>query len=311
MNKQIISKAKNNILAKKKIAQKTAEDNYQRCLSNPVFVKIDDELRSLILDIAEAEFNGKDVKNLHSKQQILSKARDNAVKTTLGGDFSIFPKYCCEKCHDTGMVDGQYCDCLKAEVCSILLQESGLQGTLFTFSDSDLSKYDEEKRKELQLAYSKMEEWCEKVEQTKIKNILFFGPTGVGKSSLVEAMTSRLIEKGYFVLFTTAFNLSNKLLKFHTTFNETKNSIIDPILEADILVIDDLGTEPILKNVSLEYLYLIISEREINHKPIIVTTNLTIEGLREKYGERIFSRIMNKQCSLAINLKGNDERLRK
>ena len=109
----------------------------------------------------------------------------------------------------------------------------------------------------------------------------------------------------------TAFGLNNTSLKYHTTFDNTKSSILEPLLTCDVLVIDDLGTEPINKNVTLEYLYLVINERQLAGKPTIITTNLTPDGVINRYGERIFSRINNKLISLNIKLDGQDMRLKK
>ena len=60
--------------------------------------------------------------------------------------------------------------------------------------------------------------------------------------------------------------MNNLFLSYHTSFGAEKSSYLDTVLDPDVLVIDDLGTEPILKNVTLEYLYLILSERSENTK---------------------------------------------
>ena len=125
----------------------------------------------------------------------------------------------------------------------------------------------------------------------------------------MECMADNLIKNENIVFWTSAFNLNQLLLKYHTTFDETKLDYISNLLDADYLFIDDLGTEPILKNVTVEGLYNIISERVENNKKTIISTNLNPDEIQQTYGERIFSRLLNKSNSLCINIENKDLRL--
>jgi DNA replication protein DnaC len=60
-----------------------------------------------------------------------------------------------------------------------------------------------------------------------------------------------------------------------------------------------------------EYLYLILNERMLNNLSTIITTNLEPGEILTNYGERIFSRLVNKKTSICINLDGEDLRLKK
>ena len=100
------------------------------------------------------------------------------------------------------------------------------------------------------------------------------------------------------------------MLNYHTTFDSQKNSILEPFLTCSCLIIDDLGTEPILKNVTKEYLYLIINERMVNDKSTIISTNLTPDQIIDRYGERIFSRLFNKTNCLKLEFTSSDLRLK-
>ena len=73
-------------------------------------------------------------------------------------------------------------------------------------------------------------------------------------------------------------------------------------------MIDDLGTEPVLKNVTLEYLYLILNERLTSNKATVITTNLDLNGIINRYGERIYSRITNKSNTFVCRFTGADLR---
>ena len=76
---------------------------------------------------------------------------------------------------------------------------------------------------------------------------------------------------------------------------------------AEVLVIDDLGTEPMLKNISIEYLMAVLNHRSAKKLPYAVATNLTMAQLMERYGERIVSRLMDR--ARLVQLTGQDLRL--
>ena len=84
---------------------------------------------------------------------------------------------------------------------------------------------------------------------------------------------------------------------------------LSPLTDCDLLVIDDLGTEQIYKNVTLEYLLSTISERILAQKHTIITTNLTPEELLDRYGDRLYSRLMDKRIGRAIKFPDTDFRL--
>ena len=84
--------------------------------------------------------------------------------------------------------------------------------------------------------------------------------------------------------------------------------MLDSLLDPDLLIIDDLGTEPVLRNVTKEYLLAVIQERMLKHKATLISTNLSPEQIFDRYGERLFSRITHKGKSLLINIEGNDLR---
>lgn len=312
MKKNLFERAKAIIAERKYKAEKESQNMYDSVLSNSEIKELDKKIRCLTIDIGKKEAEGKSTEKEKTELGKLNQQYQIALNKIYGNGFSIKPKYYCNKCEDCGITkDGIHCVCLKNEINKLLKEESGINKQLATFKDCDFDLFNKEAVEAIKQTYKKMEQWCDKTDNTKYKNIGIFGNTGVGKSFLTEAMVSRLIENEKVVYFSSAFNLNQKLLEYHTTFDESKNLILEPFLECDVLFIDDLGTEPILKNVTLEYLYLIINERMIGQKPIVFTTNLNLEDFRNRYGERIFSRLVNKLCSLTINFVGGDLRLRK
>ena len=220
---------------------------------------------------------------------------------------SIEPKYSCSKCEDTGFLNGHYCTCLKTEVSKILIKNSGFP-KLNSFSSSNFDIFSN--KEEIKKIYSLMEKWCQKDSEKTLVYLLGF--TGTGKTYLTSCMANEFIAQGKIVYLTTAFNLSQDFLKFHRSFNDKeKADAFENYLETEILFIDDLGTEPIYNNVSREYLYLLINERKNKGLRTVITSNLEPIDLRDKYDERIFSRIMDKEHSIVLKLDSKDVRLKK
>ena len=311
MNRIILNKALKTLKDRKTSAERIADANYKVALENKDFENIDKLMRSLTIEISKKEFWGKDSKDETQQLKELEKQRQEILEKNFGKDFSIAPHYSCPKCHDTGFDENEPCSCLKEIITSILLNLSGTARNLATFDNANFDLFEEGYREKIKLAYQKMEEWCEKFKTTKYKNIGLFGNTGVGKTFLTEAMANKLINLGNIVMFTSSFNLNNVFMEYHKAFEDSKQNIIAPYLDCDVLIIDDLGTEPIYKNVTLEYLYLIVNERYNMGKSIVFSTNLTPSEFRDRYGERILSRLFNKTNSLAIHLVADDARLKK
>ena len=142
------------------------------------------------------------------------------------------------------------------------------------------------------------------------KFIVLCGKTGVGKTFLTECLASEIIDKGYIVSFVSAFGMNNLFSSYHTTYDSSKPTFLSTLLDPDLLIIDDLGTEPIFKNITKEYLYLILSERSRHKKMTVLSTNLTPKELMERYNERIFSRLFNKRESLLLQIQGEDIRIK-
>ena len=151
-----------------------------------------------------------------------------------------------------------------------------------------------------------MKEWCNKKSD---KNLIYIaGPTGVGKTHLIKCMANELIENGKVIKLVTAFNMNQDFKEFKKTMNE---DLLNKYLSPEVLFVDDLGTEPKYKDITIEHLYLVINERKMKNLPTIITSNLDLKDLRDVYDERISSRIMDRNSSINIYIDGDDRRLKK
>ncbi|MCQ2409616.1 MAG: ATP-binding protein [Clostridia bacterium] len=227
-----------------------------------------------------------------------------------GYDDSFGYKPLCDKCNDTGMVGNTFCDCFKNEYQTALREICEIDKKApFSFKDSDPSVAQDENQKEaLTKIYSLMEKYASKYPDVTKYNIYISGATGTGKTCLASSIARAAVENGMTVKFVSAYEFNSAMITAHTSPISQRNYLLSDYLDADFLIIDDLGTEPMTRNVTTEYLLLIINERTINHKATIITSNISTDYISERYGERIYSRLSDKANSLVFSIKGKDLR---
>lgn len=218
---------------------------------------------------------------------------------------SIEPLYSCKKCKDVGVTENGYCECLIDEINKILKKESGFL-ELEEFDKANFNLFEDKKM--MKTLYSKMQKWCLSDFDKTI--ILLSGNTGVGKTHLTKCMANELIKRHKLVLLTTSFSMHQDFMKSYSTRDlEEKQQLLSRYLNAEILFIDDLGTELRNPNITISYLYQVLNERRINKRPTVITTNLNLNDIYDYYDERIFSRIADKTTSICVYIEGKDIRL--
>ena len=306
IEKQILAEFLQNRSENEKRAKLNIELARKHKEFNEVYLKIKD----LEFKIAESEYKNQDNKKLKLDLESQKRALAQITKKLGLNSADFEPKIECRICGDTGFVDDKKCSCFKTRINEELIKASGLERTkLNTFADYDtLVAPDKTHQEVLEKLKTQLILYTQKFPNTKACNILISGPTGVGKTFALECTTSEILKKGWTANFLTAFQLNNQFLKYHTCFDANKQSYLNLLLEPDVLVIDDLGTEPMLNNVTKEYLYLVISERMLKHKGTLISTNLTPMDVMDRYGERVFSRLFDKTKSYLIRIEGNDLR---
>lgn len=297
MNSKIIEEVKNRINLRRYQNENEAINNKVKALENKEFKDIFSLYMDKMLDEVK---KGKKI----SKETILLKNNvDKKLKEL--NLFPIEPHYYCSKCNDTGIINGQYCDCFKKELNKILLKESGFN-KLEDFNNVSFNIFGEQKE-QMKKLYSKMKDWC----NSNFNKILIMlgGETGVGKTFLMKCMANELIKRNKVVTLTTSFAMNQDFLKSYATRDiEEKDTLLDKYLDSEILFIDDLGTELRKPGITVKYLYLILNERMINNRPTVITTNLRLEDINDYYDERVSSRIIDRQLSICVYLTGEDLR---
>ena len=298
---------------KKVNAEKLALENLKKANANPVFKQLDALERQLVLEISKCKSKNESYKNLKQNLETV-RAEKLKVLTSLKLDASdLKPKYSCKLCEDSGFVYGKPCTCYKKRKNMELIKAFGLSANKDCSFDTFSTEVcrNEKQARDLEKISKILSKWAEKYPNNSKNNLIIAGKTGVGKTYLSSCLANELLKKDISVCFITAFDLNESFLKYHTSFDKTKSTWLEPFIEADVLFVDDLGTEPILKNVTKNYLYLVLSERERFNRPIIITTNLMLDELNNRYDERICSRLCNKRNSNLIFIDGEDLRLSK
>lgn len=209
------------------------------------------------------------------------------------------PKYKCNICKDTGVVGSKRCECFNRKLADKLYDLSNISDVLNkeNFNSFNFNLFSREKGKDGISPYENMlnivMETTEAVDNIDEKPIhmLFYGNSGLGKTFMCNCIAKSLIDRGYFVVYMSAYKLFSCMTRFRFGKESEKEAEAVKLLnECDLLVIDDLGTEGVNAGTVPE-LFDIINTRLLNNKSILISTNLSLSDINKTYSERIFSRI--------------------
>ncbi|MGI6261465.1 MAG: ATP-binding protein [Acutalibacteraceae bacterium] len=281
-------------------ARQHREEVRQKC---PRALEIEREISGAGLRAARLIMTGKD-----AQQQIAALAEENlrqqrefaeVLREAGFAEDYMEPHFACQACRDEGYIDGRMCECLK-----LLLRETAQQKlnrltplSLSSFERFDLSYYPSEPDEKTGLSpRRKMEDifrFCTGYAQRfslHSPSILMTGATGLGKTHLSLAIAREVIEKGYGVIYGSAQNFMLQIER--ERFGRSDSSESERQLqECDLLILDDLGVEFLTQFVSAA-VYNLINTRLMAERPTIISTNLSISELENRYSERVVSRII-------------------
>ena len=248
---------------------------------------------------------------------INAELRASLVACGLDEDY-LQPVYRCARCRDTGYVGEpvhEMCTCLKRAILNRLYQAEGLQGlereNFAAFDETIFPDTPIEGRKGTQRAFiRKCREYCEAYADSfapgEGQGLLLCGRSGLGKTFLMNCVAQRVLERGYSVVVISAYRLIEAMRRFQ--FGEDGVEQVQDMLTCDLLCIDDLGSEPMLRGVTVSSIYHIVNERRNAGRAIVVTTNLDSDLLYEKYDDRIGARLTDPSRMKVIPFVGEDVR---
>ena len=230
-------------------------------------------------------------------------------------------QYSCPKCQDTGYIgdaNPRMCECFEKQLMQRMFSDSGIDGAgrerFETFDEKFVPNEPIEGKKYTQRFLAKKicqmaEQYANSYPNTAKPNMVLMGNSGLGKTFLINAMAARLIERGFAPLKVTAHRLFEAMRRQHFGAMEGDDSLRQYI-DAPVLLIDDLGSEPLMKNITVEYLYLLLNERFAARRHTVIATNLMPDELKARYFERVASRILDRQLGDVFLLEGKDLRIR-
>ena len=265
--------------------------------------------KSILLNEMTDELKRKFENNL----ELLKKEKEDILKREKITIDYLKPKYECNKCNDTGFINynnkkTEMCTCLKQRLINISYNKSNLSNlqkeNFDNFNENLFSNEVNEKKYKMNISPREnivnikkaSINFVKNFENLNTRNLFFTGNTGLGKTYMTNCIANDLIKQGKTVLYQTAPVLletiiDNKFTKYKTT---DTNDFYNQVLTADLLIIDDLGTE-YQNSLKLSELFTILNTRALNlNKKLtrtIISSNLSIEKIFEVYEERIGSRI--------------------
>ena len=244
--------------------------------------------------------------------RIIQRKRELLQSAGYPADY-LEPIYNCPDCKDTGYVllrNGlrEKCNCFRKQELTFLYEQSNLQGILQTdrFENISYGYCQGEDQERLRGAVYISTDFVETFSCGK--NLLFYGTVGTGKSFLSGCIANSLLEKGFSVVYFSAVSLFETLARYSFGGNakESLYNFCKDLYNYDLVIVDDLGTEVINSFVSSQ-LFSLLNEREMRGRSTIISTNLNLNELRDRYSDRVFSRV-SKSFALC-KLTGPDVRM--
>lgn len=295
-DKTVTDAARAELERRRQRAESAANENlerfYQQC---PRAREVKSQMASNAAGAAKAVVSGGNVREelekLKAKGLALSEEYDALLASAGLRRADITPRYTCPDCQDTGFVDGRMCQCFKQLRRAAAYQQlsSDLPLEKCRFENFTLDYYQSSDR-----AYHQMEgvlRVCRKFAQnfrTDSPSMLFKGGTGLGKTHLSLAIANVVISKGFGVVYGSAQSFAVALER--ERFDRQGAATALRLTGCDLLIIDDLGAE-FPSNYVNAMLYDAVNARMLADRPTVISTNLSMKELEERYGERFASRI--------------------
>ena len=225
----------------------------------------------------------------------------------------------CPLCGDTGYQGSATCECIKSRYAQLLKEQLS---AVLPIQDQNFGKFRMEyysTKPDGRLGLSPRENMEYNLDECKAyaahfgkdsPNLLLYGSTGLGKTFLSTCVAEAVSARGFSVAYDTAINIvaAYETIKFGNGDGEAAAERSARYERADLLIIDDMGTE-MGTAFTVSALYNLINNRLMAKRPMIVNTNLLPEMLSEKYSPAVASRLLGE--FMALRFFGEDIRLLK
>lgn len=285
----------------------------------PVIDNIDRKIKSLGFDAIQRAFRDLDTAENENEIMDLSKKKKEILRANGYPIDYLEMHYHCDKCKDTGYVNGKICSCKKqliiqenysqSKLQKLLLRENFQKFNINLFSKNKYGNYPISPYENMDFIVKEIRRYVDNFDKDS-ENLYIYGDVGRGKTFLINCLAKEILDRNYSVIYFTASKLFQFLNDYLYAFSERKEMLFDEynlILTADLLIIDDLGVEASRES-DKSNLFDVLNTRLNDNKPIVFSSNFDEDYIREVYGSRIFSRIIG--SSETYEIFGEDLRLR-
>ena len=268
----------------------------------PEILEIDTTIQKLCLNLSMAALRGiTDQNELNNIKEEITDLRAKKYEMLVSHGYNpdyLNLHYNCPKCKDTGFIGIDKCSCFKSKLIKLYYKDSDLEEAVKTnnFKNFNINLYSNHKLNDERYTPRKnIEDILEYITgeylpnfKTSNTNLLFYGNSGTGKTFLSWCIAKELLDKGFLVVYKTSDDLLRALkdIKFN---NDT--DLENLLINCDLLIIDDLGSEQITDFSSTE-LFTLINKKILKNKKMLISTNLSLPLISKRYSERISSRII-------------------
>ncbi len=291
------------------------EDKYNNLIENDDNIKkIDEQINELginILNLARdiSNIDLMQLQQLEKKMNELSARKKEYILNSNSELSKLKVVYECELCNDTGVIDNEYCKCyyeLEATIISEKMSNINYKKNIL-LNDLSLDFYkDENSQEKAKKLFDFSLALINNFDEAEENGLYICGGIGLGKTTITVAIANELRNRKKSVVYLTSHDLSG-IIK-NSIFNSSSSSSADAqlknIIDCDVLLIDDLGSEfsntPVIQGI-----LNIINNRSNCKKYTVITSNLNIENLAKTYGDRLTSRILEYKI---FQLAGQDIR---
>ena len=268
----------------------------------PEILELDTTIQKLCLNLSMAALRGiTDQNELNNIKEEITDLRAKKYEMLVSHGYNpdyLNLHYNCPKCKDTGFIGIEKCSCFKSKLIKLYYKDSDLEEAVKTnnFKNFNINLYSNHKLNDERYTPRKnIEDILEYITgeylpnfKNSNTNLLFYGNSGTGKTFLSWCIAKELLDKGFLVVYKTSDDLLRALkdIKFN---NDT--DLENLLINCDLLIIDDLGSEQITDFSSTE-LFTLINKKILKNKKMLISTNLSLPLISKRYSERISSRII-------------------
>ena len=268
----------------------------------PEILELDTTIQKLCLNLSMAALRGiTDQNELNNIKEEITDLRAKKYEMLVSHGYNpdyLNLHYNCPKCKDTGFIGIEKCSCFKSKLIKLYYKDSDLEEAVKTnnFKNFNINLYPNHKLNDERYTPRKnIEDILEYITgeylpnfKNSNTNLLFYGNSGTGKTFLSWCIAKEILDKGFLVVYKTSDDLLRALkdIKFN---NDT--DLENLLINCDLLIIDDLGSEQITDFSSTE-LFTLINKKILKNKKMLISTNLSLPLISKRYSERISSRII-------------------